>query len=130
MTVLSYIAKRNKPCFCLDICNAKDDIVRPIASLVWGVTPLFEINWRASVASETLTGVTQSKIGDVYLASERSERDTYRGKNEKIGDVCLLASERSERDTYRGNTIENRGCLFIYLFIYIYGRTYVIAFLC
>ncbi len=23
-------------------------------------------NWRASVASETLTGVTQSKIGDVY----------------------------------------------------------------
>ncbi len=50
-------------------------------------------NWRASVASETLTGVTESKIGD----------------------VCLLASERSERDTYRGNTIENRGCLFIYL---------------
>ncbi len=27
----------------------------------------------------------------VYLlASERSERDTYRGKNEKIGDVCYL----------------------------------------
>ncbi len=27
----------------------------------------------------------------VYLlASERSERDTYRGKNEKIGDVCLF----------------------------------------
>ncbi len=25
-----------------------------------------------------------------------------------------LASERSERDTYRSNTIENRGCLFIY----------------
>ncbi len=23
-------------------------------------------------------------------ASERSERDTYRGKNEKIGDVCLF----------------------------------------
>ncbi len=29
----------------------------------------------------------------------------------------LLASERSERDTYRGNTIENRGWLFIYLYI-------------
>ncbi len=28
--------------------------------------------------------------------------------------ILLLASERSERDTYRGNTIENRGCLFIY----------------
>ncbi len=25
----------------------------------------------------------------VLLASERSERDTYRGKNEKIGDVYL-----------------------------------------
>ncbi len=25
-----------------------------------------------------------------------------------------MASERSERDTYRGNTIENRGCLYIY----------------
>ncbi len=36
------------------------------------------------------------------LASERSERDTYRDKNEKIGDVCLLASERSERDSIRG----------------------------
>ncbi len=36
--------------------------------------------WRASVASETLTGVTQSKIGDVYLlASEGSERDSIRG---------------------------------------------------
>ncbi len=35
---------------------------------------------RASVASETLTGVTQSKIGDVcLLASERSERDSIRG---------------------------------------------------
>ncbi len=27
----------------------------------------FGINWRASVASETLTGVTQLKIGDVCL---------------------------------------------------------------
>ncbi len=28
--------------------------------------------------------------------------------------ILLLASERSELDTYRGNTIENRGCLFVY----------------
>ncbi len=28
--------------------------------------------------------------------------------------TSLLASERSERDTYRGNRIENWGCLFIY----------------
>ncbi len=62
------------------------------------------IYWRASVASETLTGVKMKKSGMfVYLlASERSERDTYRGKNEKIGDVCL--------------------------FVYMYGRTYVILY--
>ncbi len=29
-----------------------------------------------------------------------------------------------ERDTYRGNTIENRGCLFIYMF----GRMYAILY--
>ncbi len=40
----------------------------------------------------------------------------------------LSASERSERDTYRANTIENRGCLFIYLFIYMFGRMYVILY--
>ncbi len=41
------------------------------------------------------------------LASERSERDTYRGNTiENRG--CLFVGER---DTYRGNTIENRGCL-------------------
>ncbi len=60
------------------------------------------IYWRASLASETLTGVTQSKIGD----------------------VSLLASERSERDTYRGKNVKNRGCLFVYMF----GRTYVILY--
>ncbi len=39
------------------------------------------VNWRASVASETLTGVTQLKIGNVcLLASERSERDSIRGE--------------------------------------------------
>ncbi len=46
----------------------------------------------------------------------------------------LLASERSERDTYRGNTIENRGCLFIYLYICLDVRvsfcTLTLAFLC
>ncbi len=57
--------------------------------------------WRASVASETLTGVTQLKIGDVcLLASELSERGVT--TQLKIGDVCLLASELSERDSIRG----------------------------
>ncbi len=53
-------------------------------------------------------------------------------------EILYLASERSERDTYRGNTIENRGCLFIYLFIYLYicldvrmsFCTLTLAFLC
>ncbi len=52
------------------------------------------VNWRASVASETLTGVTQSKIGDVCLfiywrASVASE--TLTGVTQsKIGDVSLF----------------------------------------
>ncbi len=46
----------------------------------------------------------------------------------RYGKKMYSASERSERDTYRGNTIENRGCLFIYLFVYMYGRTYVILY--
>ncbi len=38
------------------------------------VTYMQAYYWRASVASETLTGVTQLKIGDVYWrASEASE---------------------------------------------------------
>ncbi len=31
-----------------------------------------------------------------------------------IGGYERVVGEHSERDTYRGNTIENRGCLFIY----------------
>ncbi len=33
----------------------------------WFESDLIVVNWRASVASETLTGVTQLKIGDVCL---------------------------------------------------------------
>ncbi len=44
-------------------------------------------------------------------ASERSERDTFRGNNTIENRGCLFIGER---DTYRGNTIENRGCLFIW----------------
>ncbi len=55
-----------------------------------GDCSLPSLNWRASVASETLTGVTQSKIGDVYWrASVASE--TLTGVTQlKIGDVCLF----------------------------------------
>ncbi len=36
--------------------------------------------------------------------------------------TCLILV--GERDTLRGNTMENRGCLFVYIF----GRTYVILY--
>ncbi len=41
--------------------------------------------------------------------------------------VCMyLASECSERNTYRGNTIENRGCLFIYIYVWTYVCNFVL----
>ncbi len=39
------------------------------------------------LATPNLQNTTQIWVS---LASERSERDTYRGKNEKIGDVYLF----------------------------------------
>ncbi len=49
-----------------------------------------------SLSRETLTGVTQLKIGDVCLLAS----ETVLGvDNAKSG---LLSSERSERDTIRG----------------------------
>ncbi len=59
-------------------------------SLDWSV-----FYWRASVASETLTGVTQSKIGDVCLfiqrASEASEAD-YQSCSIEISDIYIYYS--------------------------------------
>ncbi len=63
-------------------------------------------NWRASVASETLTGVTQSKIGDVYWRASVASETLTGVTQSKIGDVYL----------------------FIYLFVYMYGRMYVILY--
>ncbi len=40
--------------------------------------------------------------------------------------VCIYVSLASERDTLRGNTIENRGYLFVY--IYMCEHTYVILY--
>ncbi len=38
----------------------------------------------------------------------------------------LLASERSDWDTLRGNTIENRGCLFVYIYDWMYVCHFVL----
>ncbi len=51
------------------------------------------LSWRASVASETLTGVTQSKIGDVYKfiywrASVASE--TVLGVDNAKSGICYM----------------------------------------
>ncbi len=64
------------------------------------------------------------------LASERSERDTYRGntiENRGCLLIYLLASERSERDTIRGNSIEISLYIFIYLSVYGVRETSVFA---
>ncbi len=46
-------------------------------------------NWRASVASETLTGATQLKIGDVFWrASEASE--TVLGVDNAKSGICYM----------------------------------------
>ncbi len=56
----------------------------------------------ASSEQQTSLKIKQLPQKCMLLASERSERDTYRGKNEKIEDVCL--------------------------FEYMFGRTYVILY--
>ncbi len=51
------------------------------------------------------------------MASERSERDTYGGKNEKIGDVYWRASEASE--TVLGVDNAKSGICYMYICIYV-----------
>ncbi len=52
------------------------------------------------------------------LASERSEQDTYRGKNEKIGDVYWRASEANE--TVLGVDNAKSGICYIYICMYVW----------
>ena len=59
-------------------------------------------NWRASEASETLSGVYKFELVRYILASERSERDTIRGVQIRAGAVRIC------------------------IYIYMYGGTYVI----
>ncbi len=47
------------------------------------------IYWRASVASETLTGVTQSKIGDVYWRASVASETVLGVDNAKSG-ICYI----------------------------------------
>ncbi len=79
--------------FCLGILklqgSRKPGCIRPKCS---SLCSAYLLNSNATVI--TPNNSVQSHI---LSASERSERDTYRGKNEKIGDVCL--------------------------FVYMYGRT-------
>ncbi len=56
-------------------------------------------NWRASVASETLTGVTQLKIGD----------------------VCWRANEASETVLGVDNTKSGICYMYIYIYVCMYG---------
>ncbi len=45
--------------------------------------------WRASVASETLTGVTQLKIGDVYWRASVASETVLGVDNAKSG-ICYI----------------------------------------
>ncbi len=54
-----------------------------------------------------------AKIGTGLDTELTQKYVTVKVQNDML--TSLLASERSERDTYRANTIENRGCQFIYL---------------
>ncbi len=84
-----------------------------------GVSFSFHYNWRASLASETLTGVTQSKIGDVYLlASERSERDTLTGVKSKKSGMFVYYWRASEASQTLSGVTQSR-------FRYIYWRASV-----
>ncbi len=51
---------------------------------------LFLNYWRASVASETLTGVTQSKIGDVYWRASVASETVLGVDNAKSGILCYM----------------------------------------
>ncbi len=70
------------------------------------------INWRASEASETLSGVTQSRFRYIYWRASVASETLTGVTQSKIGDVCL----------------------FIYLFIYMdvrmSFRTLTLAFWC
>ncbi len=56
-------------CSCL---GYKIVIIRFVFRFINRIQTSISVYWRASVASETLTGVTQSKIGDVCLFGERA----------------------------------------------------------
>ncbi len=48
------------------VSNGKNNYYHIYVYIIYFLICFYDY-WRASVASETLTGVTQSKIGDVYL---------------------------------------------------------------
>ncbi len=50
---------------------------------------LHKCNWRASVASETLTGVTQLKIGDVFWRASEASGTVLGVDNAKSG-ICYI----------------------------------------
>ncbi len=62
------------------------------------------------------TEIWQVPVLHTPFIGERSERDTYRGKNEKIGDVYWRASEASE--TVLGVDNAKSGICYIYVCMY------------
>ncbi len=60
------------------------------------VTGNQQFDWRASVASETLTGVKMKKSGMFIYWRASVASETLTGVTQlKIGDVCLFIGERA-----------------------------------
>ncbi len=89
--------------------------------------PRKNFNWRASVASETLTGVTQLKIGDVCLLAS----EIVLGVDNAKSGICYWRASVAS-GTLTGVTQSKIGdvCLFIYMDVRMSFCTLTLAFLC
>ncbi len=65
--MFSFITECMELYYCRKLLSAAHNRLDRYISLKYQGLNCSKISWRASVASETLTGVTQLKIGDVYF---------------------------------------------------------------
>ena len=79
-------------------------------------------NWRASEASETLSGLFNRESWIyILLVSERSERDTLRSVQSRIADIYIIG-ERAKRARHsQVCSIENRGYIYLFYTSYSYN---------
>ena len=71
----------------ISICHLRQGLSRCVRSPITSITDFY--HWRASEASETLSGQNNEKKRYMLLASERSERDTIRVVQIRAGAVYI-----------------------------------------